>query len=212
MLQKHIADTPVQDNNQIIDNKQKELTKLENRLKNSIIMREDGEISREQFFERKAELEPQIDALKKAISELKADTEPVEEIDFGERIKMLEYAMEQMVDFESIEDIPEKVVEAFVDRIVVSEDHFDWYLRFDPTVAYSCKVEGKRSETAKVTTSVAFLKDSKTKQKYKNLSKSEYDLVASATLDIDYAKKYLYSQSTKHRIHKYEDTNVNVYI
>ena len=44
------------------------------------------------------------------------------------------------------------------------------------------------------------------------LSKSEYDLVASATLDIDYAKKYLYSQSTKHRIHKYEDTNVNVYV
>ena len=35
---------------------------------------------------------------------------------------------------------------------------------------------------------------------------------ASATLDIDYAKEYLYSQSTKHRIHKYEDTKVNVYV
>lgn len=212
LLQKHIADSPIKDNTRIIANKEKELTKLENRLKNSIVMREDGEISREQFFERKAELEPQIDALKKEISELKADTEPVEKIDFGERIKMLEYAMEQLVDFENIEDIPEKVVEAFVDRIVVSEDCFDWYLRFDPTVAYSCKVEGKRSGTAKVSASFAFLEDSKTKKKYKNLSKSEYDMVASATLDIDYAKKYLYSQSTKHRIHKYEDTNVNVYV
>ena len=211
LLQKHIADNPVQDNTQIIANKQKELTKLENRLKNSIIMREDGEISREQFFERKAELEPQIDTLKKAISELKAETEPVEEIDFGERIKMLEYAMEQMVDFESIEDIPEKVVEAFVDRIVVSEDCFDWYLRFAPTVAYSCKVEGKRSGTAKVTASFAFFEDSKTKKKYKNLSKSEYTKIASFTLDKEHAKKYMYVHSPKHRVHKYEDANVNVY-
>lgn len=212
ILQKHLADKPVLDNTQIIANRRKELAKLENRLKNSIVMREDGEISREQFFERKAELEPQIAELKQYIAELEAETEPVEEVNFGERIKLLEYAMEQLVDFENIEDIPEKVVEAFVDRIVVSEDCFDWYLRFDPTVAYTCKVEGKRSGTAKVSASFAFLEDSKTKKKYKNLSKSEYEMVASATLDLDYAKKYLYSQSTKHRIHKYEDTNVNVYV
>ena len=175
-------------------------------------MRADDEITRERFFEYKAEIEPKIEELKKVIAELEVVSEPVEEIDFGERIKMLEYAMEQLVDFENIQDIPESVVDAFVDRIVVSEDCFDWYLRFDPTVAYSCKVEGKRSATAKVTSSFAFLEDSKTKKKYKNLSKNEYDLVASATLDIDYAKEYLYSQSTKHRIHKYEDTNVNVYV
>ena len=212
LLQKHLADKPVLDNTQIIANKQKELAKLEKRLKNYAKMRADDEISREQFFEYKAELEPQIAEFKQSIAELEAETEPVEEVDFGERIKMLEYAMEQLVDFENIEDIPEKVVEAFVDRIVVSEDCFDWYLRFDPTVAYTCKVEGKRSGTAKVSASFAFLEDSKTKKKYKKLSKSEYDLVASATLDIDYAKKYLYSQSTKHRIHKYEDTKVNVYV
>ena len=211
-LQKHIADKPIRDNTKIIENKRKELSKLEKRLKNYTEMRADGEITRERFFEYKAEIEPKIEELKKVIAELEVVSEPVEEIDFGERIKMLEYAMEQLVDFENIQDIPESVVDAFVDRIVVSEDCFDWYLRFDPTVAYSCKVEGKRSATAKVTSSFAFLEDSKTKKKYKNLSKNEYDLVASATLDIDYAKEYLYSQSTKHRIHKYEDTNVNVYV
>lgn len=212
LLQKHIADKPVRDNTQILENKRKELTKFEKRLKNYTEMRADGEITRERFFEYKAEIEPKIEELKKVIAELEVVSEPVEEVDFGERIKMLEYAMEQLVDFENMQDIPESVVDAFVDRIVVSKDCFDWYLRFDPTVAYSCKVEGKRSGTAKVTSSFAFLEDSKTKKKYKNLSQSEYDLVASATLDIDYAKKYLYSQSTKHRIHKYEDTNVNVYV
>jgi len=211
-LQKHIADKPVRDNTQILENKRKELTKFEKRLKNYTEMRADGEITRERFFEYKAEIEPKIEELKKVIAELEVVSEPVEEVDFGERIKMLEYAMEQLVDFENIQDIPESVVDAFVDRIVVSEDCFDWYLRFDPTVAYSCKVEGKRSATAKVTTSFAFLEDGKTKKKYKNLSKSEYTKIASSTLDIDYAKEYLYAQSTKHRIHKYEDTNVNVYV
>ena len=188
------------------------VAKLEKEFKGYASMRARDEISSEQFFEYTAELEPKIKELKQYIAELEAETEPVEEVNFGERIKLLEYAMEQLVDFENIEDIPEKVVEAFVDRIVVSEDCFDWYLRFDPTVAYTCKVEGKRSGTAKVSASFAFLEDSKTKKKYKNLSKSEYNMVASATLDIDYAKKYLYSQSTKHRIHKYEDTKVNVYV
>ena len=212
LLQKHIADKPVRDNTQILENKRKELTKFEKRLKNYTEMRADGEITRERFFEYKAEIEPKIEELKKVIAELEVVSEPVEEVDFGERIKMLEYAMEQLVDFENIQDIPESVVDAFVDRIVVSEDCFDWYLRFDPTVAYSCKVEGKRSATAKVTTSFSFLEDCKTKKKYKNLSKSEYTKIASSTLDIDYAKEYLYAQSTKHRIRKYEDTNVNVYV
>ena len=211
ILQKHIADKPTKNNTQLLENRKKELAKLEKRLKNYTNMRADGEITREQFFEYKAEVEPEIEELKKKIAELEVNTEPVEEVDFGERIKMLEYAMEQMVDFESIEDIPEKVVEAFVDRIVVSEDCFDWYLRFDPTVAYSCKVEGKRSGTAKVTASFAFFEDSKTKKKYKNLSKSEYTKIASFTLDKEHAKKYMYVHSPKHRVHKYEDANVNVY-
>jgi len=113
-LQKHIADKPVRDNTQILENKRKELTKFEKRLKNYTEMRADGEITRERFFEYKAEIEPKIEELKKVIAELEVVSEPVEEVDFGERIKMLEYAMEQLVDFENIQDIPESVVDAFV--------------------------------------------------------------------------------------------------
>ena len=55
-LQKHIADKPIRDNTKIIENKRKELSKLEKRLKNYTEMRADGEITRERFFEYKAEL------------------------------------------------------------------------------------------------------------------------------------------------------------
>lgn len=81
------------------------------------------------------------------IQKLKAEQEeePEEVIDYGERIKMLEYALEQLVDFKNCDDIPESVVDAFVDRIIVSEDSYDWYLRLNPELAYQCKVEGKRA-------------------------------------------------------------------
>ena len=134
ILEKHIADKPVTDNSKALANKQHELQKLEKRLKGYSEMRADGEITREQYFNYKSELESQIEIIKKAVAEL-SSTEPVEVIDFDERIKMLEYAMEQLVDFENAKEIPESVVEAFVDKIVVSKDSFDWYLRFNPSVA-----------------------------------------------------------------------------
>lgn len=212
ILKKHIADKPEADKGKIIETKKNELQKLERRLKRYVEMRADDEISREQYFSYKTEIEPQIEALKTTISELEAVSEPEEEIDFDERIKMLEYAMEQLVDFENIEDIPETIIEAFVEKIVASEDCFDWYLRFNPSLAYSCKVEGKRSGTAKVTASFAFLDNKKIVSKYDNLSRYEYFKIASFVLDKEHAKKYMYSQSSKHRVHNYKDTNVNVYI
>lgn len=212
ILKKHIVDKPEIDNTKIIETKKKELQKLEKRLKRYVEMRADDEISREQYFTYKAEIEPQIEALKTTISELEAVSEPEEEIDFDERIKMLEYAMEQLVDFENIEDIPETIIDAFVEKIVASEDSFDWYLRFNPSIAYSCKVEGKRSGTAKVTASFAFLDNKKIVSKYDNLSRYEYFKIASFVLDKEHAKKYMYSQSSRHRVHRYKDTNVNVYI
>ena len=107
------------------------------------------------------------------------------------------------------DDIPESVVDAFVDRIIVSEDSYDWYLRLNPELAYQCKVEGKRSGNAKVTATFA---SHKIQNKYEQLGNTVYTHVAEMVLDIDYAKKYLYKNSTKHRIHKYKDTKINVYV
>ena len=122
---------------------------------------------------------------------------------------MLEYALEQLVDFKNCDDIPESVVDAFVDRIIVSEDSYDWYLRLNPELAYQCKVEGKRSGNAKVTATFALLNN---KKKYVQLGNSKFTHVAELVLDIEYAKKYLYKDSTKHRVHRYKDTKVNVYV
>ena len=50
------------------------------------------------------------------------------------------------------QDVPESVIEAFVVKIVVSKDGFDWYLRFDgdPDKPLHCQLQGKRKQTTKI--------------------------------------------------------------
>ena len=173
-------------------------------------MRADGEITRDEFVQDKAEIEQEMTDIQMFIQKLTAEQgeAPDEVVDYGERIKMLEYALEQLVDFKNCDDIPEAVVDAFVDRIIVSEDSQDWYLRFNPDLAYQCKVEGKRSGSAKVTATFAIPGN----KKYAMLGNTKFTHVAELVLDKEYAKEYLYKDSTKHRVHRYKDTKVNVYV
>lgn len=77
--------------------------------------------------------------------------------------------------------IPESVVEAFIEKILVSKDEFRWYLR-----------SGKGSPD--------------------EFDLDEHIQIASFTLTIDDAKKYLYSFSTQRRVYNWKDLNVSVWI
>ena len=66
---------------------------------------------------------------------------------------MLRYALEQYTNGDD-NDIPENVIEAFVEKIVASKDGFEWYLRFDgdPNDPLRLKTEGKRRKSSTVST------------------------------------------------------------
>ena len=51
--------------------------------------------------------------------------------------------------------MPESVIEAFVVKIVVSKDGFDWYLRFDgdPEKPLHCQLQEKRKTNTKISIS-----------------------------------------------------------
>ena len=86
---------------------------------------------------------------------LSAEAQPKEVVDYKEKLEVLQYALEQYTHRNEGEDVPESVIEAFVVKIVVSKDSFDWYLRFDgdPDKPLRCSLKGKRKTTTKITVS-----------------------------------------------------------
>lgn len=149
MLRKHIQDKKeIEDNTEIINRKQSELDKLEKRLSNLITMRADGEIDKKQYQSMKSDIEEKVHTLHEQIARLMPEEDESEEEipDYNERLTVLRYVLERYLDFDSDEDIPEPVIEAFVEKIVVNKDSFDWYLLFsgDDRTPKSCTVKGNK--------------------------------------------------------------------
>ena len=95
-------------------------------------------------------IEKAISDLSAQISKLTPKNEPEIEIpNYEEKIEVLRYALEQYNNWDD-KDVPDAVIEAYVEKIVASKDGFEWYLRFDGDTndPIKCKVNGKRRQTA----------------------------------------------------------------
>lgn len=134
MLEEHIADQEeIPDNSDVIKRKQAELEKLYRKKNNLFEMREDGDIDREYFRERKEELDSKINKLLAEIESLSPKAPKQSSEDFGVTLKRLRKKLEGYVRCEEPK-IPEGVVEAFIEKIWVSKDEFRWYLRSDSSI------------------------------------------------------------------------------
>ena len=156
ILEAHIGDEEETRNIEaMLASRRSELERLSRKIDNYIEMRADGDLSRETFRTKCAELEPRMQQLQKEIEELSAEAQPKEVVDYKEKLEVLQYALEQYTHRNEGEDVPESVIEAFVVKIVVSKDSFDWYLRFDgdPDKPLRCSLKGKRKTTTKITVS-----------------------------------------------------------
>ena len=153
LLEAHIGDREEEENIEAkIESKRRELERLNRKMDNYIDMRAEGDLTREQYRTRCAELEPQIQKLKAEIESLSAKVQPKEVVDYTEKLTVLQYALEQYTNRDEGQDVPESVIEAFVVKIVVSKDGFDWYLRFngDPDKPLHCQLQGKRKTNTKI--------------------------------------------------------------
>ena len=189
-----------------IECKKKEIAKLSNKLDTFIEMRADGEITKEVFLQKKNNIEKEIRTLKKEITDIENNIdEEHNDIPLVEKLEKLKDALYSYVDFDSNDDIPGKVIDAFVEKIVVYDDKFEWYLRFldsDKTVMIG--VNGKRKNKAVV----SFFSDMPHRQQ---LAKEGNELF-SFVINLHQAKEYLYKYSTRRRVYKWEDLFVHVYL
>lgn len=156
ILEAHIGDEEETRNIEaMLASRRSELARLTRKMDNYIDMRAEGDLTREQYRSRWAELEPQMQKLQQEIQELSVESQPVEVPDYKEKITFLQYALDRYTNIDEGQDVPESVIEAFVEKIVVSRDGFDWYLRFngDPDKPLHCELQGKRKTNTKISIS-----------------------------------------------------------
>ena len=152
MLLEHIKDDDEKpDNGQLLADKKAELERLSRKRENLVDMRADDLISKEEFQKRLAPIDKEIGQVYNVIRELESAEKPeAEDVNYEEKLTVLQYALERYTDFDENKDVPPNVIEAFVERIVASKDGFEWYLRFDgdPNDPLKCSFDGKRKEKA----------------------------------------------------------------
>ena len=148
MLLQHINDTPdFEDNAELVIYKQTEIDKLDKRFERLLNMRMDGEVTADVFISSSNEIREKTDKLKSEIAALTADAPEETVSDYEDKITFLKFALEQYTHFDEDREIPDSVLEAFVEKIVIFEDQFEWHLRFgNPDGPTKCGVNGNANE------------------------------------------------------------------
>ena len=218
VIAKHINDDEeLEDNSAIIEQKQAQIVKLSKRLNGLIDMRADGEITKDVFKEKSATLNEEIDKLQNEIIELTPQPKTEEDEDplYEDKLAILTNYLDQLVDFENVDRISDRVIRAFVRKIVVHENRIDWYLRFnDPNSYTSVNVKGRKDNAVVVETdeSTPTLGNSPTGCNQRKQVIHDYLKIGDFTLFQGDAEMYFKAKSEKREFHNWRDISVNVYV
>ena len=222
IIKNHIDDeegsSDISDNTLLIERTKSEINKTKASLERLIDMRADGEITKEKFLSKKAEYEEKLQSLEHNLKNLipapKEESTP--SVSNDEKLLRLKSMLKSYVAFDG-GSIPETVVEAFVRKIVVSKDSFDWYLRLDESNLdgpIRCTVEGKRKSNAKVSSlSVSPSFANSTTGSNKRLMEKGSLKIAELTIGYEYALRFVMMHyPEKRRVNHWHDVKINLYI
>ena len=105
-------------------------------------MRMEGEIDKAKFNEKKEHIEKEKERLNNMLLSYHIE-EDLSEEEMNEKLTILKYGLEQDFNF-STHNIPDEVIDAFVDQVIVYKDCFVWKLKlFDDTIQLT--VNGRKN-------------------------------------------------------------------
>ena len=189
MLRTHQNDRETKLGAEALKAKLSELEKLRQKRESLLNMRLEGEIDKDYFMKKKAELDTREETLAGEIQKLAPKVrEKDETVSPEKKLEDLKQQLEKYTDFNGMDAIPETVIEAFTKKIIVSDQGFDWYLRFRKMDKPLEEKLGKRK------------------------SKDDYSMVYSFTLTNEDAKAYVYQFSKKRRVLNWRDITVNLWV
>lgn len=215
MLNATIKDENVVDYTDEVKELNKKRKKYEEKLSNLVELRVEGDISKEVYEEKKGVFKKQIEYIDSEL--LKRDVKNSAIVsNVKTQIQLLTDLLEKKYDVIS-GDIPEDIVETFIDQIVVHDDYFEWRLRTS-TEPVLCKVEGN----AKDNTIIFLENDShKVATQYRQLSQIRQNNLIHAIDPIelgnfvitkDYLAKYKETDGNMKKVNKWNDIKIKVTI
>lgn len=215
MLNATIKDENVVDYTDEVKELNKKRKKYEEKLSNLVELRVEGDISKEVYEEKKGVFKKQIEYIDSEL--LKRDVKNSAIVsNVKTQIQLLTDLLEKKYDVIS-GDIPEDIVETFIDQIVVHDDYFEWRLRTS-TEPVLCKVEGN----AKDNTIIFLENDShKVATQYRQLLQIRQNNLIHAIDPIelgnfvitkDYLAKYKETDENMKKVNKWNDIKIKVTI
>ncbi|MBT9693509.1 recombinase family protein [Eubacterium ventriosum] len=215
MLNATIKDENVVDYTDEVKELNKKRKKYEEKLSNLVELRVEGDISKEVYEEKKGVFKKQIEYIDSEL--LKRDVKNSAIVsNVKTQIQLLTDLLEKKYDVIS-GDIPEDIVETFIDQIVVHDDYFEWRLRTS-TEPVLCKVEGN----AKDNTIIFLENDShKVATQYRQLLQIRQNNLIHAIDPIelgnfvitkDYLAKYKETDGNMKKVNKWNDIKIKVTI
>ena len=215
MLNATIKDENVVDYTDEVKELNKKRKKYEEKLSNLVELRVEGDISKEVYEEKKGVFKKQIEYIDSEL--LKRDVKNSAIVsNVKTQIQLLTDLLGKKYDVIS-GDIPEDIVETFIDQIVVHDDYFEWRLRTS-TEPVLCKVEGN----AKDNTIIFLENDShKVATQYRQLLQIRQNNLIHAIDPIelgnfvitkDYLAKYKETDGNMKKVNKWNDIKIKVTI
>ena len=215
MLNATIKDENVVDYTDEVKELNKKRKKYEEKLSNLVELRVEGDISKEVYEEKKGAFKKQIEYIDSEL--LKRDVKNSAIVsNVKTQIQLLTDLLEKKYDVIS-GDIPEDIVETFIDQIVVHDDYFEWRLRTS-TEPVLCKVEGN----AKYNTIIFLENDShKVATQYRQRLRIRQNNLIHAIDSIelgnfvitkDYLAKYKETDENMKKVNKWNDIKIKVTI
>lgn len=215
MLNATIKDENVVDYTDEVKELNKKRKKYEEKLSNLVELRVEGDISKEVYEEKKGVFKKQIEYIDSEL--LKRDVKNSAIVsNVKTQIQLLTDLLEKKYDVIS-GDIPEDIVETFIDQIVVHDDYYEWRLRTS-TEPVLCKVEGNAKDNT-----IIFLENDSHKvatQYRQQLANVQNNLIypippielGTFTISKDYLKEYKKTDENMVKVNKWSDIKFKITI
>lgn len=207
MVADHIADTEISETQkkkqEALNEKTEEFARLKKKYDSYIEMRSEGLLTKEEFLLKTDGYQDRFASLQNEINQLTDDLSSGTTESYAEKLDSLKSSLNDYVNTEYEHEVPDAILEAFIERIVVCENTFEWYLR---SSAYEALADKKHESE------IERIKRLLSSTEHDKVSMKNRVLLDSFQITREEAIRYQYSIDVRRRVYRWKDINVNIYI